>query len=229
MTRPGTTLCTGTFYPHSKGPADLDELAAFIGDSRTIHMREVSAGDVDPEAVVIRHDIDHSAVHALRFARWEAEQGIHATYFVLPTAPYFKREPTKGIALEIQALGHEVGVHNDAHTQSGRLGFKTPPGMTTDGMAITLLAQWAREMREWGIDVHGCADHGGGEPLNVDLWREPLNHDPLEAGLEYEAYLLHQKGANYISDNRGVWRAPLERVEGRQTHILCHPIHWELP
>jgi len=40
------------------------------------------------------------------------------------------------------------------------------------------------------------------------------------AGLEYEAYLLHQQETNYISDNRGTWRAPMRRRSDRPTHML---------
>jgi hypothetical protein len=80
-------------------------------------------------------------------------------------------------------------------------------------------------MRSWGLAIRGCADHGGVGWTNTDIWRI---HDrsPAEAGLDYEAYLLHRQNANYISDNRGAWQAPRTRLPGRQTHLLVHPIHW---
>jgi hypothetical protein len=219
----GLQLVSGHWYPHSFSAAALNELETFIlGHDRTVTLAEVAAGDTDPAAIAVRHDVDHDAEHALRFARWEHDRGIRASYYLLPTARYYEPQirSTAGVlAVVLQELGHEVGVHCDAYT-------------STKGdveRALELLRQWADELRAWGIDVHGCADHGGGAPANVDLWRS-CRRTPAEASFEYEAYLLHgSSGANYVSDNRGTWRAPLEDVDGRQTHLLVHPCHWTLP
>jgi hypothetical protein len=230
--KPGITLSDGSFYPHSFTLDDLSVLARFIAShKRCITMAEFARGDRDPAAICVRHDVDHSIVQALRFAQWEADEGIRSTYFVLPSARYWTAEPTREIALQIQALGHEVGVHNDAHTFAHK---SSAPDARNDPLyiatlAINILREQAELMRSWGLEIIGCADHGGGIPYNVDLWRAPLNHTPSEAGLEYEAYLLHHANTNYISDNRGTWRAPLEQVLGRPTHVLCHPEHWQLP
>jgi hypothetical protein len=176
-------------------------------------LREFAAGDQDPTIVCVRHDIDHSAEHALDFARWEHKNGIRASYYLLPGAPYYQNE-AKQAAIELQELGHEVGVHNNAYTRSrGR-----------SDAALRLLRQQADEMRSWGITVSGCADHGGAEPNNTLLWK---TRSPTEAGLEYEAYLLHRT-THYISDNKGKTLVFSKR-EDRPTHILCHPCHWRLP
>jgi len=195
--------------------ADLDTLEEFVlGHARTVTFSEFAAGDNDPNAVAIRHDVDHDAEHALRFARWEAERGIRASYYLLPTAPYWDSDARR-CGLAIAELGHEVGVHNDA------LAYCEGDA----GRALVQLRAWVEEMRSWGLDVRGMADHGGSGWNNTDLWRV-LDYTPADVGLDYEAYLLHRLGTNYISDNRGTWRAPLARQPDRQAHLLVHPCHW---
>lgn len=221
--QPGLILEDDVFYPHSFTVADLGKFHEFVRTfDRLLLFHEVAIeGTLDTDALAIRHDVDHSAVHALRFAEWEALRGIRSTYFLLPTAPYYRDAEGRTVATvarAIQNLGHEVGVHNDSFTTAGG----------DPDAAIALLTEWTNEMREWGIDVHGCADHGGGEPNNTLLWRLEMRL-PQEAGLEYEAYLLHQQHAHYLSDSGGYWHEPLGRVEGRQTHVLVHPEHWFLP
>jgi len=226
--RAGIGLVTGAFYPHSFTLDDLDRFEEFVGEhSRCMWYSDVAHESVvDTEAIAIRHDVDHSIRHALRFAAWEADHGINASYYILPTAPYWAEEPTRSFALEIQAMGHEVGIHNNALTYAARTIAR--PEMSLDQYAIVTLRLWKATLESWGIDVSGCADHGGGEPRNVDLWGV-YHRTPAEADLAYECYALHGRGANYISDNRGTWRAPLVKREGRQTHVLIHPEHWRLP
>lgn len=222
MNQPGLQLASGHFYPHSFRPEGLAELEAFIlSHDRTVTLAEVAAGDTDPRTVAIRHDVDHDALHALKFAEWEAARGIRSSYYLLPCARYYQpqlRQQHGQIAVALQELGHEVGLHCNAYT--------TVRGDVD--RALELLREQADEIRAWGVTVRGCADHGGGSPHNVDLWRS--HAAPADAGFEYEAYALHaQPTANYISDNRGTWRAPLADVDGRQSHVLVHPCHWELP
>lgn len=219
MPRDGLTLAGGGFYPHSFTEADLDELERFVLDehAETITLSEFYDGDRRLDRICVRHDVDHDAEHAVAFARWEADRGIRASYFLLPTAPYYASQ-AHGAALELQALGHEVGVHNDS--------FSAADG--DQERALSLLRSWADEMRSWGIEVRGCADHGGTGPSNVDLWRVH-GRTPSEAGLDWEAYLLHQQDTHYLSDNRGGWKQPLHTRDDRPTHLLAHPCHWRLP
>jgi hypothetical protein len=242
--RYGIGLVTGRFYPHSFGLADLDEFEDFVGQhERCVWMADVAHGDQEPNTIAIRHDVDHSIVHAHRFASWEADHGINATYYVLPTAPYYAQEPTFELMREMQEMGHEIGVHNDAMTMAVRRAASgAPEGFDLKGYAIQVLADWAAVFRENGIRVDGCADHGGGStPSNVDLWRGEGARVPADADLSYEAYHLHraERGnpMNYISDNRGGMRRPYHPDEpeqgfvktDRQTHVLIHPCHWRLP
>ena len=70
-------------------------------------------------AFAVRHDIDSRLDHAVEFARFEADLGVRATYYLLHTAPYWTENP-KGVqnaARTIEKLGHQVGLHNDAVSQ----------------------------------------------------------------------------------------------------------------
>jgi hypothetical protein len=211
-------LPSGRMHPQAFDRHDLQLLEDFVEQhSRTVTLGEVAAGDHDPSTVVLRHDVDHCPEQALRFARWEHKRGYRASYFLLPSASYW-RDGARTAALALQEMGHEVGVHNDSLVMS----------RGDVGEALALLRAQVGEMRSWGIRVHGVADHGGVGWQNTDLWRVHM-HSPSEVAVDYEAYLLHQMGSHYVSDNQGRWRAERRRVEGRQTHMLIHPEHWQLP
>src|ERR1044071_666103 len=136
---------------------DLEDFGRFVkSHKRIVLFRDFSRGDHDPEAISVRHDVDHSAEQAVRFAEWENRKGIKASYFLLPTADYYKKD-ARDAAVALVKLGHEVGIHNDA--------FTTARGDIE--RALKLLREWADEMRSWGVSVAGCADHGGGEPNNT--------------------------------------------------------------
>ncbi len=121
-------------------------------------------------------------------------------------------------ARQLEQLGHEVGLHNDALS------------LTNDDpdAAIELLRAQADEMRSWGLTVTGMADHGG-RISGTKLWRDH-GRSPSDAGFEYEAYeLMGRQPTAYISDNHGRWRAPLADEPGKLSLVLVHPVHWELP
>jgi len=198
-------------------PAQTIEASRFItGHRKMLHLAEFAAGERDPLDICVRHDVDHDIVWAREFAEWEADRRIRSTYFILPTAQYWPKAREHVVA--IAKLGHEVGIHNDALVAAEG---------DVDG-ALALLRQWADELRSWGVEVFGVCDHGGAPQSNPDIWRVH-GRQPAEASFTYEAYLAHQQGPYYISDNRGLLRSPLADRDGRQTHMLMHPCHWALP
>lgn len=198
---------------------DLEAFARFVrAHDRTVTMAEAAAGAMEPGMIALRHDVDAGLAHALRFARWEQQQGFRASFYLLPTASYWDDPALASTARAIQAAGHEVGVHHDA--------FRIVGGDCD--AALALLASWADQLRGFGIDVRGCADHGGGDPSNTDLWRVH-GRQPAEAGLEYEAYLVHRRGAHYLTDSHGHWHSEVAARPDRPTHVLQHPQHWQLP
>lgn len=219
----------GTYgeYKSSFGAADLEALAYFFGGGWVMPLGEVQKFALNNPAarvVGVRHDVDHSLEHALTFARWEYDRGYRSSYYVLPSAPYFEEDRRSGRLvrqlLDLQSMGHEVGIHNDAYSMIFR-----QSGMMSCAEALRLLRGQIDLLREWGITVTGAADHGG-QCDNSSIWA--AGAIPADVGLEYEAYQLHRGlNANYISDNRGQWRSPLEHVPGKVAIVLCHPCHWD--
>src|SRR4030043_1034274 len=70
----------------------------------------------------LRHDIDYDVTTTARLAKIEHAFGLQGSYYVLHTAPYYghfkdgkyyRSERCLDILLEIQSMGHEIGLHND--------------------------------------------------------------------------------------------------------------------
>lgn len=204
-------------YPTSFSLTDLDDLEAFLSVG-SVPMREAAA---NPDKVAVRHDLDYSIEHGLRFAEWEHEHGIRSSYYVLHTAWYYEDKPRLYQVMQMmEALGHEVGLHHDVMSEAYALVGDDGPGQ----VAADLLAKHLAELREQGFEIDTVAAHGG-KISGMQLWDFPIL--PSDFGVE-EAYHLH-RGTNYISDNRGHWRSPLEHVEGKQAQVLTHPCHWPIP
>lgn len=210
---------------HSFSGLDLSILDQFLIHKRVKSLIDVVHNLGGPGTVAMRHDVDHSIEHAIKFAQWEHKRGYRSTYFILHTAWYYKDwQKTVRLAKEIEALGHEIGFHNDSIGVAVRTGAEGAGTITEVAKTVIF-----HELERWvdvGFEIRGCADHGGGYPdLQTTFW---TYHIPQDFGFEYEAYRL-MAGQNYISDNRGKWNAPLQVVEGKQTHMLVHPCHWPLP
>lgn len=212
-------------YPHSFDLGDLEGVLAFVKSGPPIHtFFEIAMG---AEGTAIRHDVDHSLAYATKFAKWEHENGIRSTYFLLPTAYYWKDEALgklRMFAETISSYGHEIGLHHDSLTM-GRQLAAIDPSDSEDEWAVTAMNLSLLQLREMGFSIWGCAAHGASGVDNLAVWdRWKL----ADFGLKYEAYHLNA-GCNYISDNRGKLRAPLEHVEGQPARLLMHPEHWALP
>ena len=209
----------------------LDRLA----DRDVVLMRDFARGHGD---LALRHDVDSRLESALELARRENDRGLHATYFVLHTAPYWIRTDLLERLRELQSLGHEIGFHNDLVTLE----------RVQDVNIETYARQELDRLRNGGIEIVGAAAHGSpwchrlGFHNNYAFagWDEPLegfpSHtvkhklDPEGLGLEYEAY--HVPRDDYFSDSsfvdgRRQHPVDLELAAGRRTVILVHPCHWD--
>lgn len=229
-------LLDGTFskkpYPQSFGAEDLEALAEFLNTATSVGpMRDVPRLGFRPNAVAVRHDVDHNLEHAVKFARWEHEHGFRSTYFILPGSWYAQEPNYADLLHELVSMGHEVGLHSDVvgiayregalHAVDGSvmpLGFCERPA--------EIMREQLAGLRSLGLEIVGTAAHGNGIPEapNMGLWSV---YQPSDFGLSYEAYHLHRT-ANYISDNRGKWQAPLELHPEKETHVLIHPCHWSV-
>ncbi len=192
------------------------------------------------EYLAIRHDVDHRLDLALKMARIEREEGIRSTYYLLPPGDYnsprnyygsivdgqiyASAELAEG-ALELQSLGHEVGLHNDFLQLSTLL--RRP--------VAQLIREEIAYFASIGVAVTGSASHGSafarkhgftnyeifvetkerriaravdlGEHGSFELFSIPM----AEAGLSYEAYWVPRQV--YISDTGSVLTAGYHRTQ----------------
>jgi hypothetical protein len=207
--------------------------------------------------ISIRHDIDADMDNALRMARLEHNFGVHATYYVLSTAGYYcgehkdfsHQQSVLSKIKQLQALGHEVGWHNNVLTLQVVYG-------------IDPLAYMHRELawlRSNGIKIDGTAAHGSRwcskyGYLNYYMWKDCgrrlynknyPNFDYVvkspgdtvwlakawlkDFGFKYEAYCLDYN--KYYSDCCKYYD-PLKKIDldklkpGDRITILMHPCHW---
>jgi hypothetical protein len=198
-------------------------------------MREFARGEGD---LALRHDVDSRLDSALELARLEHDRGLHATYFVLHTAPYWDDAGLVEELRRLQGLGHEIGFHNDLVTLQRVEGID----------AATYLRDALARLRGGGIEVVGTAAHGSAWCHRLGFhnnyvfrgWDEPVpgfpsievpqKLDPAEFGLEYEAY--HVPRDAYFSDStfvdgRRAHPADLRLEPGKRTIVLVHPCHWD--
>jgi hypothetical protein len=145
-------------FTYERYAAFLDRLLAV---ARVVPLRDLDAStDSDRPIVALRHDVDERLDSARVLAELEAERGIAATYFMLHTASYYARLRPGHVTrnpgsidafLRMQALGHELGWHNDLVTL--QCIWRIPP-------RAYLLAE-LDALRTAGLDVTGVAAHGG--------------------------------------------------------------------
>lgn len=212
-----------------------------------VPMREIHAGQDDPLVIGLRHDVDNCFEPCLELARWEAERGYRASYFVLHDSPYWDDPALREGLEQIAALGHEIGLHANALAEGLRSG-RDPHD---------LLAAALDRLRGWGFEVSGVVAHGDslchelgfvndeqflecrrpdqGEPereLSYGASTFRIRPEPLAAfGLDYESLRAGPR-ALYLSDSGGSWNEPFELMAARfptprgQLHILQHPCWW---
>ena len=107
-----------------------------------------------PEAanlVALRHDVDYSIDVALECGFREQEAGCRATYFMLHTAPYWSDPQLIDKCLQLQDLGHEIGLHINLLAQWHR-GEIDDIGRALEGLL--------RSLRAAGLKIEGVAAHG---------------------------------------------------------------------
>lgn len=199
--------------------ADFDILAGLLRSAGTVRLREVAEGTAGP-GIALRHDVDYQWPGAMQLARWEAGRGIRATYFVLPWAGYASTPDFGRDLRELDDLGHEVGIHNNAVILAdGAL-----------GRAAEIMRDQLEYLRNQRVSIIGAADHGSPAArkrgiYNNRLW---LAYRPADFGLLYEAYELHETG-RYVSDLCPEDLNALRLNPVRRLHLLVHPCHWQLP
>jgi hypothetical protein len=208
-------------YPPSFFLRDRIKFESFVEEhNRTSRMRDLTVDDTD--VLCVRHDVDHDLGHALKFAKWEYELGVHSTYFVLHTAYYYRdKDKLYDQMKSLVDMDHEVGLHIDSVNATS--GFRNTPNYSA---AADLLKLELAQLRVMGFDMVGSAAHGG-HRSDLELFTNGFTLEDF--GLQYEAYdLQRQLKVNYISDNQGSWQSPIVKKPGQITVMSIHPEHWYL-
>lgn len=118
----------------------------------TVTLKDFNRQADTPGLCALRHDVDHDLDLALEMAHKEHKLGFKASYFILPSAPYWQAdERLVDKCLQLQDYGHEVGLHVNSMAEwvSG----------TTDDIKASLSRQ-LDFLRDGGVDLTGIAAHG---------------------------------------------------------------------
>ena len=206
--------------------------------------------EVNGPGVLLRHDVDDKLENSFAIAELEAQLGVHSTFFILNTSPYWgkmKHSYMFTLLREMQDMGHRIHWHNNALASWLRFA-KTESPKTLVGGPLKL-------MRDEGLKVTGSASHG--DPLchtygfiNYEIFTEcnrtreavkfpkPSIELPIRSlnmsdfGLKYETY--HVPYNRYYSESGGAFSntpvpTPDELGEIKdRVQILIHPQWWTI-
>lgn len=160
---------------------------------------------------ILRHDIDMSIEAALEMARLEEKNGVQSTYFVLLTSNFYNAASAKSRSMlkEIQALGHEIGLHFDetAYDNAGE-GVMVKYILQECGLLSTLL-----DTQVSTVSMHRPS-------------RAALEADLQIPGIVNSYGKTFFREFKYLSDSRRHWREPvLDIIRSGMydhLHILTH-------
>lgn len=101
----------------------------------------------------LKHDVHHDLLATWRMAHLEADLGVRGTYFFMHphelTRAYDQRPETIEMMLEIQSLGHKIGLHVDALD------------LLQDDRGIPCrLETFLRKLRAGGVLIESANTHG---------------------------------------------------------------------
>jgi len=188
--------------------------------------------------IIIRHDVDLSANHALKIAKVESDMDIKSTYYFRMKSRVFVPE----IITQIAALGHEIGYHYEVLDKA----------KGDYDIAINIFEQELSEFRKIA-DVKTICMHGNPftSHLNRDLWNE---YDYRDFGIIGEPYIsIDYNKVLYLTDTSRTWMgkgvAIKDTVESDRMHnvkctndlirlilqgdeeqicIVLHPVRWSV-
>lgn len=163
------------------------------------------------KSVILRHDIDYSIEKAVELAALEAEENVKSTYFVLLSSEFYNlaAKENKDKILQINRLGHDVGLHFDELNYDDDCKKNVPKLILKEVQMLEDLLQ---------IEVKSVSMH------------RPSN-GTLEADYDLYPYINSYgkkffKQFKYVSDSRRRWREDVVNVIESGTyeklHILTH-------
>lgn len=184
--------------------------------SKHFSIARLMDGEDENKRCFLRHDVDYHFAGSLVMAQIEKDLQICSTYFMLHTAPYYKKIDFLEKCNLIQDMGHEIGFHNniiEACIVEPRSSYKE------------ILERELRFLREGGLRIYGTASHGSVNArkmvfANYQIFKEcqrphlskhlvglpPLHTLSLKEYELYEAYFLPIPSDCYVTDTGNHWR-----------------------
>jgi hypothetical protein len=162
-------------------------------------------GEHDGKHILLRHDVDLSLRWARHLAEQEHQHGISATYYILPSSPFYNILSKQGQEdiRSIYEYGHEIGLHID--TRYHQMGEFELLGNII-GHPVTNFSQHLL-----GVEIMPQLD-----PYLDGVMRNAMSH-------------VQRRGYKYLSDSSVRWREGcfcqwIDKVD--KLLILTHPCWW---
>ena len=149
--------------------------------------------ETDDKSILLRHDIDFSLDHALKFAEIEKSLNIQATYFVRTHCRYYNAlsYSSKEILNKLESMGHIIGLHfeEDYYTEENLYESMQLEKTILDSLLHN--------------PIKHIAPH---EPTRTNRMEYDINR-LAEVGIDFQAYdkkILEKY--KYISDSSGKFK-----------------------
>jgi peptidoglycan/xylan/chitin deacetylase (PgdA/CDA1 family) len=168
--------------------------------------------------ILWRHDIDLSVEYSLKLAKIEKEEGVVATYFVLPHSEYYSPLERQSLDQlhEIHDMGHEIGIHYDTHFYHVS---------NEEALEINLEKEKRLFKEVLGFEPKVFSYH------NPDAFVLSCDKE-YYAGLKNTYAKKIVGNVPYCSDSNGYWRYDrledkLKNPEVKNMQVLTHPEWWQ--
>jgi SAM-dependent methyltransferase len=192
----------------------------------------LDGGGVQGRVLILRHDVDQHPASAVRMARIEAHNGVHATW-------YFRWRTSSPSAIEaIRELGGGVGLHYETLTR-----FALERGLASEQIEAELVDEARAELRRevsafqqrFG-PIRSIAAHGDTRVPGVSNQTLMTGVEPAEFGVSFDVgeALAGHRLALWMTDRtsaEGRWKDgtdPLAVMRESDGPVLCltHPNNW---
>ena len=169
-------------------------------------------------SVVLRHDIDGiQSWNIIKMALLEESMGIRSTYYIIVDPEYNYYEYYKDMFLELQDMGHEIGLHVNSVEESHRPWLGRNPKD-----AVKQLHRDIDKICSDGFNVRTMAAHGiQWHYTNKDLLRDVGIKDPIPFNT------LFRDEDCILTDSMSIMTVnPIELKKGSY-YILTHPENFD--
>lgn len=171
----------------------------------------------DRKEILWRHDVEFSPDIALKMAKIERKYGVKATYFFQIHSEFYNvLEPYfTDILKQIQSLGHEIGLHFDAHYYN----IETQEALDK---YIALDRDYFEQV--FGVKLRAFSFHNTNSFI--------LSCEDLKYGGLFNVYSEYfKKNFQYCADSTGYWRYEildevLRDPKVRHLQVLTHDAMW---